>query len=324
MSEADLNILKVANLKKHFIVKRGLFSKNAIRVYAVDGISFNVTRGKTLGLVGESGCGKTTAIKSILKLVEPTFGNILFDNIDITKYSRSQMKPIRKDFQVIFQDPYSSLNPRMTVGEILAAPLEIHTNEIKKVRGEIVSEILIKVGLSTDAMKRYPHEFSGGQRQRIGIARALITLPKLIIGDEPVSALDVSIQAQILNLLVELQTQFNLTYIIVSHDLSVISHISDYVAIMYLGKIVESAPRKELFFNPIHPYSQALISALPIPRPNAKRNRIILRGDVPSPINPPKGCRFHTRCSYCLDICKNREPEFLEKKSGHFASCHLF
>lgn len=324
MSESDSILLKVTDLKKHFIYKRGLFSRVDSRVYAVDGISFDIIKGKTLGLVGESGCGKTTAIKSILKLLEPTSGNIWFDKINITKYSRNQMKPIRKEFQVIFQDPYSSLNPRMTVGEILAAPLEIHKIESRKGRGEIISDILTKVGLSPNAMKRYPHEFSGGQRQRIGIARALITLPKLVIGDEPVSALDVSIQAQILNLLLDLQSQLKLTYIIVSHDLSVISHISDNVAIMYLGKIVESAPRKELFFNAMHPYSQALISALPTPKPNSKKNRIILRGDVPSPINPPKGCRFHTRCSYCLDVCRNIEPELIEKENGHFISCHLF
>ena len=316
-------LLEVRNLRKHFPITKGIFSKVVGYVHAVDGVSFKVKRGKTLGLVGESGCGKTTAGKTILKLLEPTSGEICYDDVDITHYTRAQMKALRREIQIIFQDPFSSLNPRITVGSIVGAALEIHDIAKGKEKEDIIATLLKKVGLQPEHMRRYPHEFSGGQRQRIGIARALAVNPKLIIGDEPVSALDVSIQAQIINLLEDLQAELGLAYIIIAHDLSVISHISDEIAVMYLGKIVELGPVKKLYSAPLHPYTEALLSAVPVPDPNVKRSRIILKGDVPSPVHPPPGCRFHPRCPYRVEPCDSLEPEFKRVSGQHFVACHL-
>ena len=316
-------LLEAKNLRKYFPITKGIFSKVVGHVHAVDGVSFKVKRGKTLGLVGESGCGKTTAGKTILKLLEPTSGEICYDDVDITHYTREQMKALRREIQIIFQDPFSSLNPRITVGSIVGAALEIHDIAKGKEKEDIIATLLKKVGLQPEHMRRYPHEFSGGQRQRIGIARALAVNPKLIIGDEPVSALDVSIQAQIINLLEDLQTELGLTYIIIAHDLSVISHISDEIAVMYLGKIVELGPVKKLYSAPLHPYTEALLSAVPVPDPNVKKSRIILKGDVPSPVHPPPGCRFHPRCPYRFEPCGSSEPEFKRVSGQHFVACHL-
>ena len=322
MAEAPL--LRVKNLKKYFPIRGGLFSREVARVHAVDDISFDVMRGETMGLVGESGCGKSTTGRCILRLIEPTAGEVWFEDKNVTTLGKSDLRALRRDMQIIFQDPYASLNPRMTVGSIIGEAMIIHKlAKSKREREEKVVHLLETVGLASDHLRRYPHEFSGGQRQRIGIARALAVSPKLIVADEPVSALDVSIQAQVVNLLEDLQKQFNLTYIFIAHDLSVVEHISTRVAVMYLGKIVEIAPGKELYANPKHPYTEALLSAVPIPDPTLKRKRIILEGDVPSPINPPSGCRFHTRCPIRVPSCSENEQVLKEISPGHWVACQV-
>ena len=316
-------LLRVDNLKKYFPVKSGPFSRTKATLRAVDGVSFTVNEGEVLGLVGESGCGKTTTGRVILRLIEPTSGRILFNGKDILSLTKKQMWTLRQDITIIFQDPYLSLNPRMTVSQIVGEGLNNFRLTRSKTDTEEQTEILLeKVGLRSENLNRYPHEFSGGQRQRIGIARALSVNPKLIIADEPVSALDVSIQAQVLNLLVELKTDFQLTYIFIAHDLRVVEYISDRVAVMYLGKIVELADARELYTNPRHPYTEALLSATPMPDPKAKKDRIVLSGEVPSPISPPSGCPFHPRCSYRKDECKESIPEFREVQKGHHIACH--
>ncbi len=315
-------ILEVRNLRKYFPITKGfIFQKEVGAVKAVDDISFFIRRGETLGLVGESGCGKTTTGRVILRLMEPTAGEAVFEGRSIFALGKEDLRRMRRDLQIIFQDPYSSLNPRMTVGDIIGEPLEIHNLARGKEKVRRVQELLEVVGLSPYHANRYPHEFSGGQRQRIGIARALAVNPKLIICDEPVSALDVSIQAQVLNLLEELQKEFGLTYLFIAHDLSVVKHISDRIAVMYLGKIVEVSPAEELFANPQHPYTEALLSAVPIPDPGMRRERIILPGDVPSPVNPPSGCRFHTRCLYAVESCRVNEPPMVDVADGHYVAC---
>ncbi len=318
-------LLEVKNLVKHFPVRGGVFSRVRAHVRAVDGISFDIEEGETLGLVGESGCGKSTAGRSILRLLEPTSGEIKFRGTDIVGLEREKMRLLRREMQIIFQDPYASLNPRMTVGSIVGEPLTIHKIAKGKERDKKVAAILEKVGLRPEHMRRYPHEFSGGQRQRIGIARALALNPKLIIADEPVSALDVSIQAQVINLLEDLQKEFGIAYLVISHDLSVVQHICDRIAVMYLGEIVEIAEADELVMSPRHPYSEALLSAVPVPDPGAlnKKKRIILRGDVPSPVNPPSGCRFHTRCPYKEDKCSTEVPPLRVISGGHLTACHF-
>jgi peptide/nickel transport system ATP-binding protein/oligopeptide transport system ATP-binding protein len=316
-------LLEVNNLVKHFPIKGGLLRRTVATVKAVDGVSFAVRKGETLGLVGESGCGKTTTGRTILRLEQPTAGEVIFEGKDVFDASGKQMKVLRRDMQIVFQDPYASLDPRITVGESIGEGLVIHNIGDAKERTERVRAVLGKVGLHSCHMRRYPHEFSGGQRQRIGIARAVVMEPKLIVCDEPVSALDVSIQSQVLNLLRNLQEEFGLTYLFIAHNLSVVEHISDRVGVMYLGKLVELARREELFRNPNHPYTKALMSAIPIPDPTIRRERIILQGDVPSPIDPPTGCRFHPRCWMARSICKEVEPPFEQKAPGHWAACHF-
>jgi len=316
-------LVEVRNLKKYFLTGGGPFGeKDAVR--AVDDVSFYIKKKEVLGLVGESGCGKTTCGKVILRLINSTSGNIYFDGYDITHLEKKEMMKFRRKMMIIYQDPFSSLDPRMTVGKTVAEPMEVHNTVSKKEKENRVIELMEKVGLTPDQINRYPHEFSGGQRQRIGIARALAIDPEFIVADEPVSALDVSIQAQIINLLQDLQKEFGLTLLFISHDLSIIKHISDRVAVMYLGKIVEMASKRELFDNPKHPYTEALLSAIPIPNPRFRKKRAILMGDVPSPINPPSGCRFHTRCRYVKAICKEKEPELIDLRDGHYVACYLF
>lgn len=317
------SILEVKNLKKYFPVVGGVFSKPIAWVKAVDDISFNIFEGETFSLVGESGSGKTTTGKTILKLIEPTAGQIIAEDIDITNYSASEMRPLRRDMQIIFQDPYGSLNPRLPVGEIIREPLVVHRVGNKKEQEERVVEAMQVVGLHPEYLRRYPHEFSGGQRQRVGIARAIVLNPKFIVADEPVSALDASIQSQVLNLLMDLQQKLSLTYLLVAHNLAVVRHVSDRIGVMYLGKLMEIADTMELFNNTLHPYTQALLSAIPIPDPEIKKERIILAGDIPSPINPPSGCVFRTRCIYAQDICAEKMPQLVDIGSGHFTACHF-
>jgi len=316
-------LIEVKNLKKWFWMGRTLLGKKEA-VKAVDDVSFYIKKREVLGLVGESGCGKTTCGKVILRILDPTAGSIYFDGHNITNFKRKEMRKFRRKMMIIYQDPFGSLDPRMTIGAAIAEPIEVHNIASRKEKKERVIQIMSKVGLTADQINRYPHEFSGGQRQRIGIARALATNPEFVVADEPVSALDVSIQAQIINLLQDLQKEFGLTLLFIAHDLSIIKHISDRVAVMYLGKIVEMTSKKELFANPKHPYTKALLSAIPIPNPKFRKKGAILMGDVPSPINLPSGCRFHTRCRYTKDICKEKEPELIDSGDGHYVACHLF
>jgi oligopeptide/dipeptide ABC transporter ATP-binding protein len=313
--------IQVKNLKKYFPVRGGLLQRVVAQVQALDDVSFSIREGETLGLVGESGCGKTTVGRTMLRLIEPTSGEVSLDGKNVFQMKGSELKAARRDMQIIFQDPYASLDPRMPIGESVMEGLTIHNIGNPKERFNQVLDTLKKVGLEEYHARRYPHEFSGGQRQRIGIARALALRPRFIVCDEPVSALDVSIQSQVLNILKDLQKEFGLTYLFIAHNLSVVEHISDRVAVMYLGKMVELTNREELFRNPLHPYTQALLSAIPIPDPRLKRERIILKGDVPSPLNPPKGCRFHPRCPIARDICSKEEPKYKQVSADHSAAC---
>jgi oligopeptide transport system ATP-binding protein len=318
-------LLTAEHVKKYFPVKKGIiFEHEVARVHAVDDVSFEIRRGETLGLVGESGCGKSTLGRCIVRLHDLTDGRVVFEGRDISNLSRKQLRPVRRELQIVFQDPYASLNPRQRVGSIVGAPLEIHGLASGREMRRRVQELLELVGLQPEHVNRFPHEFSGGQRQRIGVARALALQPKLVVADEPVSALDVSIQAQVLNLLADLQDELDLTYLFVAHDLGVVRHVSDRIAVMYLGKIVEISPAQALYARPIHPYTEALLSAVPIPDPAeaARRERIVLEGDVPSPINPPSGCRFHPRCRYATEICSQVEPPLVDHADGHLAACH--
>lgn len=320
----DNVVLDVRHLKKYFPIATNFFGKPTRFLKAVDDVSFKVTRGKTLGIVGESGCGKTTMGRCILRLHEITAGDVFFGDYNIRTLSNKEMQKIRPQIQMIFQDPYSSLSPRLPVGEIIGEAVKAHHLVDKANYKDYILDVMKKCGLQTHYYERYPHEFSGGQRQRICIARALALQPKLVVCDEPVSALDVSIQAQIINLLKDLQDELNLTYVFISHDLSVVEHISDEIGVMYLGSMVESGDKNKIYANPMHPYTQALLSAVPVPDPNVKMNRIILKGDIPSPANPPKGCKFHTRCRKCMEICKNQVPEVKDMGNGHKVRCHLY
>lgn len=317
-------LLQVKNLKKEFPIRKGILSKQVSSVKAVNGLNFSIHQGETFGLVGESGCGKSTTGKLLLRLLEPTDGEVLFENENIYRFSSEKMRKTRRHIQMVFQDPFASLNPRQSVEKILEEPLIVHQIGTKEERKRRVREILEVVGLPKEYAKRYPHQFSGGQRQRIGIARALMTYPKLIVADEPVSALDVSIQSQILNLLKDLQQQFQLTYVFISHDLGVVRHISDRVGVMYLGHMVELADSERLYMEPLHPYTKVLLDAVPIADPAYKREVITIKGEIPNPASPPSGCVFHTRCQSCMEICKKEKPEWKEVQPGHFVACHLY
>jgi oligopeptide/dipeptide ABC transporter ATP-binding protein len=315
-------VLEVSDLKKHFPVKKGLLQRTVAQVRAVDGVSFTIAAGETLGLVGESGCGKSTVARLVLRLVEPTAGTIEINGHDITRLSKAELRPYRREMQIIFQDPFASLNPRMSAGDIVGEPLKVHGIGVRAERAQRVAALFDQVGLRATQMRSYPHEFSGGQRQRICIARALALNPRLIVADEPVSALDVSIQAQVINLMMGLQQEKRLSYLFIAHNLAVVEHISHRVAVMYLGKIVEYADKKSLFLAPLHPYTEALLSAVPVPNPKLKRAKRLLAGDVPSPMNPPSGCAFHTRCPYVEARCRTEAPRLQEVVPGHWVSCH--
>jgi oligopeptide/dipeptide ABC transporter ATP-binding protein len=318
-------LLEVKGLKKYFPIKGGIFGKKVLsQVKAVDDVSFSIYEGETLGLVGESGCGKSTTGRSILRLTDPTDGEVLFKGQDLSKLSKREMRQIRKELQIVFQDPFASLNPKMRIGDILEEPMINFKMYDAATRKEKVKELMEQVGLRASYIDRYPHEFSGGQKQRIGIARALSLQPKLIVADEPVSALDVSVQSQVLNLMRDLQKEYGLTYLFIAHDLSVVKHLCDRIGVMYLGRMVELASKSELYQEPLHPYTKSLMSAVPIPNPKVKRERIVLQGDVPSPSNPPQGCTFHPRCFECMDICKTVRPEFQQTEDGRFVACHLY
>ena len=320
---SNASVLDVVALKKHFPVKKGLLRRTVGQVYAVDGVSFSIGAGETLGLVGESGCGKSTVARTVMRLIEPTAGSIVLDGKDVTRLGKTAMRPYRRQMQMIFQDPFSSLNPRMSAADIVGEPLSVHGIAYGKEKETLTAEIFDQVGLRRSQMRAFPHEFSGGQRQRISIARALALNPRLIVADEPVSALDVSIQAQVINLMMDLQREKQLSYLFIAHDLAVVEHISHRIAVMYLGKIVEYADKKTLFTNPLHPYTQALLSAVPVPNPKLRREKRLLQGDVPSPINPPPGCAFHTRCPFAEDRCRQEVPVLKEIAPGHGVSCHL-
>jgi oligopeptide/dipeptide ABC transporter ATP-binding protein len=316
-------LLRVDGLKMHFPVRKGVLRRTVGWVYAVDGVSFTIGSGETLGLVGESGCGKTTVGRAIMRLIEPTGGSVHVEGHDITHLGKTEMRPYRRKMQIIFQDPFSSLDPRARAGDIVAEPLNVHRELDRKGRRERVAQLFERVGLRAAQMRNYPHQFSGGQRQRIGVARALALNPKLIIGDEPVSALDVSIQAQVINLLMDLQREFGLSYLFISHNLAVVEHISHHIAVMYLGRIVEHTDKVTLFTRPLHPYTEALLAAVPVPDPAVKRTRRVVQGDVPSPLHPPAGCHFHTRCPYVVARCRTEAPALREVEPGHHVACHL-
>ncbi len=331
MAETDGNgsgsdapaLLEVRDLKKHFVLSKGLWRRMTGCVFAVDGVSFEIAHGETLGLVGESGCGKSTVGRSILRLIEPTDGSIRLDGRDVTRLKKAELRPYRRQMQIIFQDPFSSLDPRQSAGDIVAEPLRVHGIARGRELRAMVGELFERVGLRQAQMHNYPHQFSGGQRQRIGIARALALRPKLIVADEPVSALDVSIQAQVLNLMMDLQSELGLAYLFISHNLAVVEHISHRIAVMYLGRIVEYTDKKTLFRRPLHPYTESLLLAVPIPDPRIRRQKRVLQGDVPSPVNPPAGCHFHTRCPYAVERCRSESPALREVRPGQFVACHL-
>ena len=322
-NQPKADLVKVQGLKKYFPVRAGIMQRVVAQVQAVDDVSFVIQKGETLGMVGESGCGKTTIGRTMLRLIEPTAGSVMYDGRDVFKLKSGELKAVRRDLQIIFQDPFASLDPRVPIGESVMEGLHIHNIGVPKERTDVMMDMLKRVGLEHYHARRYPHEFSGGQRQRIGIARALALRPKFIVCDEPVSALDVSIQSQVLNILKDLQSEFGLTYLFIAHNLSVVEHISDRVAVMYLGKMVELADRDEIYRDPKHPYTQALMSAIPVPDPKLKRSRTILKGDVPSPLHPPSGCRFHPRCPIAAQVCSEKEPEFREIKPNHWVACWL-